>query len=493
MDFDVTHLIREIWSKIGLLPWNWIAPGIHITLATIAAAHAMLFKRDPRAALGWVTVCLFIPFAGPILYYMFGINRIHTHARMLANRSFKIRVGFERGHLKNKTNNLVSQEHDPAAQKFIRVSDNVTYRPLVSGNSIDMLVNGGQAYPAMLEAINNAVDHIFLATYLLESDHIGEAFLDALVAAHRRGVKVRVILDGIGALYSWPRMSHKLRKDGIPVELFLPPKLLPPTFSVNLRNHRKILVTDNKLGFTGGMNIGARHLVDPISGHGTVDLHFRFQGQVVSQLSDIFTEDWKFITGEDFDVPETPQLQTGEAYCRCVSDGPNDDLDKIALVMMGCISAAQHQITIITPYFLPSREMIASLQSAVLRGVDVAIILPIKSNLRFIDWATRNMLWELLQYEVKVNYQALPFAHTKLFIVDEIVAHIGSANFDPRSFRLNFELNVEIIDTQSIMQLVKYAEDIRNLSTEITLKEVDDRSIPIRLRDSFFWLFMPYL
>ena len=241
------------------------------------------------------------------------------------------------------------------------------------------------------------------------------------------------------------------------------------------------------------MNIGARHLVDPIGGHGTVDLHFRFQGQVVSQLSDIFTEDWRFVTGEDINVAGIPQLQTGEAYCRCVSDGPNDDLDKIALVMMGCISAAQHQITIITPYFLPSREMIASLQSAVLRGVDVAIILPIKSNLRFIDWATRNMLWELLQYEVKVYYQALPFAHTKLFIVDEIVAHIGSANFDPRSFRLNFELNVEIIDTQSIMQLVKYAEDIRNRSTEITLKEVDDRSIPIRLRDSFFWLFMPYL
>lgn len=493
MSLDVMPFIQEAWSKIGLLPWGWLAPVIHIILAAIASIHAMLFKRDPRAALGWVTASLFIPYMGPVLYYMFGINRIHTHARMLAKRSFKIQVGFERGHLKVRTNSLISQEHDLAVQTFIRVSDNVTNRPMLSGNVIDILVNGEQAYPAMLEAINNAIDHVFLATYLFESDQVGEAFLDALVAAHRRGVKVRIILDGIGALYSWPGITHRFHKAGLRVELFLPPKLLPPSLSVNLRNHRKILVVDNKLGFTGGMNIGSRHLAGLISGGGTVDLHFRFQGQVVSQLSDVFIEDWRFITGENINIPITSQLQAGEAYCRCISDGPNDDLDKISLVMMGFISAAKQQITIITPYFLPSREMVVSLQAAVVRGVDVIIILPVKSNIRFVDWATRNMLWELLQYGVKVYYQAPPFAHTKLFIVDEVIAHIGSANIDPRSFRLNFELNMEIISKEILSQLVMYAEDFRSNSTEITLKELDERSIPIRIRDSFFWLFMPYL
>ena len=161
--------------------------------------------------------------------------------------------------------------------------------------------------------------------------------------------------------------------------------------------------------------------------------------------------------------------------------------------MMGAISAAQDNVFIITPYFLPSREMISSLQSAALRGVDVAIILPRKSNLRFIDWATRNLLWELLQHGVKVYYQPPPFAHTKLFVVDGVYAQIGSANLDPRSLRLNFELNLEIYSAEFVEQLADYIRSIRQASREITLKEVDDRHLFVRLRDAACWLFMPYL
>ncbi len=494
MDFESTHLILEAWSKARVLPWHWIAPSVYITMATSAAIHAMLFKRDPRAALGWVAVSLFIPFAGPLLYYTFGINRIHTQARKLAHlRSFRIQVGYERGSLIVKDTDKITHELGPSIDKFIRISDHVTSRPLSSGNNVEILKNGEQAYPAMLAAINGAVNNVLLLTYLFESDHIGDSFVSALTEAHRRGVEVRVILDGVGALYSWPRMGRKLRHNGVPVANFLSPKLFPPTFSVNLRNHRKILVVDGKQGFTGGMNIGARHLVDTHKGLGTADLHFRLQGPVVTQLEDIFAEDWHFATGKAMEKLTPKQVVRGNSYCRCVSDGPNEDLDKISLVMMGAISAAQNNITIITPYFLPSREMIASLQSAALRGVDVVIILPKKSNLRFIDWATQNMLWELLQHEVKVYYQPPPFPHTKLFVIDKVYAHIGSANIDPRSFRLNFELNVEVIGGKSIVQLVNFANEIQHSSKAITLKEVDGRSLPIRLRDSTCWLFMPYL
>jgi cardiolipin synthase len=494
MDLETNHFIIEAWSKARLLPWHWIAPSAHIMMAIIAVAHAMLFKRDPRAALGWVSISLFIPFLGPLLYYMFGINRIHTQARKLAHlRSFRIQVGYERGSLIVKDTDTIAQELGPSLDKFIRISDHVTSRPLLSGNKVEILENGEQAYPAMLAAINDAVNNVMLVTYLFESDHIGESYVNALTEAHQRGVKVQVILDGVGALYSWPSMGRKLRDKGIPVAYFLSPKLLPPTFSVNLRNHRKILVVDGIQGFTGGMNIGARHLVDAHKGLGTTDLHFHLQGPVVTQLEDIFAEDWQFTTGKALEKLTPNQEVRGDSYCRCISDGPNDDLDKISLIMMGSISAAQHNITIITPYFLPSREMIASLQSAALRGIDVDIILPKKSNLRFIDWATRNMLWELLQHNIKVYYQPPPFPHTKLFVVDEVYAHIGSANMDPRSFRLNFELNVEVLGGECIVQLVNYAQEIRRNSNEITLQDVDERSLPTRLRDSTCWLFMPYL
>lgn len=493
MDPDSNNVILELWTGVRLLPWHWIAPGVHFVLAPLAAVHAMLFKRDPRAALGWVSVCVFFPLAGPLLYYMFGINRIQTQARKLAHRRpFRLQPGYERG-ARGSRPASIAQELVPPLNNFVHVSDCVTSRPLTAGNAITMLQNGEQAYPAMLDAIHGAASRVLLATYLFESDAIGRAFVDALASARQRGVEVRVIVDGVGELYSWPRMSRTLRRAGIRVERFMPPRLLPPAVSVNLRNHRKILVVDGEHGFTGGMNIGARHLLETTSGRRTVDLHFRVQGPVVVQLEAIFAEDWRFASGEDLRFAKTKHVLKGLTYCRCISDGPNDDLDKISLVMMGAISAAQREVMIITPYFLPSREMIASLQSAALRGVDVAIILPQKSNLRFVDWATRNLLWELLQHEVKIYYQPPPFAHTKLFVIDGVYAQIGSANLDPRSLRLNFELNLEVIDAECVAGLADYARAIRHLSSKITLQKIDRRPLAARIRDAACWLFMPYL
>lgn len=160
---------------------------------------------------------------------------------------------------------------------------------------------------------------------------------------------------------------------------------------------------------------------------------------------------------------------------------------------MGTISAAQHEIFIVTPYFLPSREMIASLQSAALRGVAVTVILPRRSNLPFVDWATRNLLWELLQYGVSVFYQPPPFAHTKLFIVDGVYAQVGSANMDPRSLRLNFELNLELSGATNVGRLAEYTRKKCHAATQVSLHEIEERGLAVRLRDAACWLFLPYL
>lgn len=493
MDLDPNRILTDIWLNIRLLPWHWFAPAAHLFLAISAAIHAMLYKRDSRAALGWITICLFIPFIGPLFYYMFGINRIQTQARKLASlHQFRLRVGYERGTRGGKVITTVD-EHTLPLQRFVQISDHVASRPLVAGNTVDILQNGEQAYPEMLAAINNASSRVFLVSYLFESDAVGEAIVEALISAHRRGVEVRVIVDGIGELYSWPRMSRVLHRAGVPVARFLPPKLLPPTISINLRNHRKILAVDSDHGFTGGMNIGVRHLAESMSGKATTDLHFHLRGAVVGQLEDVFIEDWRFVTGEELAASELTAKSSGKIYCRCITDGPNEDLDKISLVLMGAISAARHEIFIVTPYFLPSREMIASLQSAALRGVTVTIILPQNSNLPFVDWATRNLLWELLLHGVRVYYQPPPFSHAKLFIVDGIYAQIGSANMDPRSLRLNFELNMEVIGSECVDRLVEYSRYRHSRSSEITLQEIDQRGLLTRLRDATCWLFSPYL
>lgn len=486
-------LVNKFLLLASSLPWHWILLVLHIVLATMATVHAMLYKRDPRAALGWVSVCLFFPLVGPVAYYMFGVNRIQTQARKLVNkRAFKIKVGFERG-------SIDTSEHDEPVQlsstleRIMHASEHVTSRPLTSNNSLSLLHNGEQAYPAMLEAITKAQQEILLVTYLFDADATGEAFIRALMAAQKRGVRVHVIVDGVGEMYSWPCASRRLRRAGVKVARFLPPRLFPPALSINLRNHRKILVVDGQTGFTGGMNISDRHLVQLESVQRTVDLHFKLRGAIVSQLRDVFVEDWRFITAENLPLSSTELCDQGLAHCRCVTDGPNNDLDKITLILMAAISAATHNVCIITPYFLPSREMIASLQSAALRGVEVSIILPLKSNIRVVDWATRNLLWELLHHQVKVYYQPLPFAHTKLFIVDEQYVQVGSANLDPRSLRLNFELNLEMHGSPCIQELVDYFYAIRQQSTRVRLQDVDERSLLVRIRDSVCWLFMPYL
>ena len=475
------------------MSWNWLIIAAHLVLSLPAAVHAMLYKRDPRAALGWVAACLFFPFLGPLSYYMFGINRIQTHARKLAHASlFRLRISHERGAIPGDSL-TDTQGLAPHLKRLVHVSDRVTSHPLTAGNKIEILQNGEQAYPAMLAAINGAVDHVLLITYLFESDVIGEAFVAALTAAHQRGVKVLVIVDGIGELYSRPRISRQLCRAGIRAVRFLPPKLLPPSFFINLRNHRKILVVDGEYGFTGGMNIGARHLLASTGRRRTRDLHFRLQGPAVTQLQAIFAEDWRFVTGESLALKDTTHEARGSISCRWISDGPNEDLDRISLILMGAISAAQREIVIITPYFLPSREMIASLQSAALRGVDIAIILPEQSNLRFIDWASRNLLWELLLHDAKVYYQPPPFAHTKLFVVDGVYAQVGSANIDPRSLRLNFELNLEIIGADAVAPIAEYSGHIRRHSIPVTLAEVEGRRLAARIRDAACWLFLPYL
>lgn len=465
--------------------------GAVLTLGS--AGHALLFKRDPRASWGWIAVCFLFPVVGPLLYLLFGINRVQTRAKRLTqNLPFLYPVTHHRPEIPLADHPKADLGFED--RKIARISDTVTRRPLVAGNRIDLLRNGEEAYPAMLEAIEEAGRYVYLSTYILESNQTGRQFVDSLARARSRGVDVRVLLDGIGELYSFPRSGRLLKKQGVRFARFLPPRLMPPSAHVNLRNHRKILVTDSRAAFTGGMNIGDRHLAGVEDNPSRViDLHFRAIGPVVRQMEEAFLKDWAFATGEE-ETPAAPApVPAGTAVCRTIVDGPGEDLDKLAMILLGAVSAAQHQILIVTPYFLPSREMVGALQAAALRGVEVAVLLPAKNNLPFVHWATRNMLWELLQWGVRIYYQPPPFVHTKLFVVDGRYAQIGSANLDPRSLRLNFELVMELFDAEMAGHLAAHVEICRSRSRRVSLDEVESRSFPVKLRDSLAWLFSPYL
>ncbi len=475
---------------------NWVLVAFHTCAGFATAGHALLHKRDPRAALGWIAVCLTFPFAGPLLYFLFGINRVRTRARELNQRS---RFGLYAGYEPIEETVAPSPGQLPLPSHFrelIRVSGAVTERPLTWSNQIQPLHNGEQTYPAMLEAIEGAQQRLFLSSYIVETNITGRQFIHALARAAQRGVDVRVMIDGIGEWYSLPRASTLLKDRGLRVARFLPPRLLPPSLHINLRNHRKILVADGCIGFAGGMNIGDRHLAErQDNASRVVDMHFRLTGPIVAEIEQVFLSDWSFVTGEP-PSPLSPPICTvasGSAICRAIVDGPNEDLGKLATILVGAIALARRKIAIMTPYFLPFQALIAALQAAALRGVEVIIILPAQSNLPYVHWATRNMLWQLLRWGVQIYYQPPPFAHTKLFLVDKHYVQIGSANLDPRSLRLNFELAIEVYDKAFSQSLAAYVSTIQKQSQAVTLEDLDNRPLLVQTRDALAWLFSPYL
>jgi len=459
-----------------------------ILLSIYCAGHALLWKRDSRAALGWIAVSLLLPGLGGLLYLLFGVNRIKAKGRHLRRR-WPIPDN--------------SDLDDPALTAdwpsehfgFTRLSRKVTRRRFVQGNRIELLVNGEEAYPAMLEEIAGARDSIGLCTYIFDSDRVGLQFVDALADAAARGVDVKVLVDGVGEIYSRPRISRLLTEKGVPTARFLPWDRWRRFLHLNLRNHRKILLVDGKLAFTGGMNIGVRHLAEADGNpKKALDLHFRVRGPVVADIEQAFLEDWSFATGvnclrsEPLDLP-----WAGDLLARVIIDGPNEDFEKLRWMYMGAANAARESVRVMTPYFIPDRELMASLNAAALRGVTVEIVLPERSNIPFVGWATDAMLWQVLEHGVQVYRQPAPFTHSKLFVVDDCYAIVGSGNFDARSLRLNFEFNLEIYGEEFVSVLARHVDKAKARSALLTLAEIDGRPLAIKLRDGFARLFAPYL
>jgi cardiolipin synthase len=453
---------------------------LHVGFAAVAAGHALLTKPDPHSAFGWILVCWLFPLAGPGLYALFGINRVRARAKQL------------RGGLPTIRDDCRPDDSDEFAAQLTRIGNAVTQWSRIEGNAIEPLENGENAFPRMLSAIAGARRSVWLTTYIFETDPVGRQFIDALAAAAARGVQVRVLVDGVGEWYSWPHAVPLLRRAAVRAERFLAPRLLPtPRLAINMRNHRKLLIADGELAFLGGMNIGGREV-----GHAAhrrmADLHFQVRGPIIGQLARAYAIDWQFAAREELGaVPAA--APAGSAVCRVITDGPDEDNDKLLYVIVGALSVARHQILIMTPYLIPQPELTSALQAAALRGVDVCLVIPERSNLRYVDWASRRWLRPLLERGVRIFLQPTPFSHTKLLVVDGAYAQIGSANLDPRSLRLNFEIAVEIYSAETCRPLVEYVSVAREKSTLYTLEHARSQPWASRTRNSLAWLLSPYL
>ncbi len=454
----------------------------------LASGHALLHKRDVRAATLWIGLTWLMPVLGPLLYLILGVNRIRRRALSLGVEKVAKSLEDFDGPAFEGTQDVIA---------LARVVGRVVVKPLALSNSVQPLINGDEAFPAMLAAIDSAEQSIGLVSYIFDNDASGVKFATALGAAVKRGVAVRVLVDAAGTRYSWPPITRRLNGLGIRFAKFLPASLLTPwrVATINLRNHRKVLVVDGTIGFAGGMNIRHGNVLSDHPRSPVQDLHFRVQGPVVSQLQDAFVSDWAFTTGEILDGDAWfPELTgQGNVVARVIPDGPDADFEKARWTLLAALAEAQSSVQILTPYFLPDLALVTALNLAALRGVRVDIVLPSKSNLPFVHSASRATWWQILEFGCHIWLTAPPFDHSKLMVVDSEWVLFGSANWDARSLRLNFELNVECYCRDLARELTTIVNRKLRDAHEVTIADADARTTAGKLRDGAARLFSPFL
>jgi cardiolipin synthase len=471
--------------------FEWTAFILTGVVGLIVSGHALLYKREARSALLWLLVVWFLPVLGAVLYLLIGINRLQRRAQRLRDAA-TLPPASEPVEGEDQTDSLADKDLGGLA----RLVHQVTSQPLLAGNHITPLVNGVQAYPAMLDAIARARHSIALATYIFDRDGIGDEFVQALLAAQRRGVSIRILIDDVYVRLVRGSAFKFLKAAGLNVVSFNPPVLPARLHAANLRNHRKLLIVDGQVGFTGGMNIHRPYWRPDRPATAFRDLHFRVEGPVVRHMVETFTDDWYFTTGERLDTKfwgeEGPQ-PAGPALARGIEAGPDETLDRLRWVFLGALNVARQTVRIWTPYFVPDQSLLAALSTAALRGVEVDILTPVENNHPLVQWAGRAHYWQVLEHGARIWERPGPFDHSKLMVVDSRWVCIGSANWDARSLRLNFEFNLEVYDTALAQQLEALFQEARQEAALVTADQLRARPLPIRLRDGAARLFSPML
>lgn len=472
--------------------WYWLLLAVEIICIALAMSHVLLKQTDARSASFWAVIICFVPFVGAFFYAIFGINSLRRRGQKYRSDAEVDKTAMD-DVCPIDTCEVVSNlnELHGLAETLGRVSRLC----FTGGNRVEILHNGDEAMSIMLEAIKSAQKSITLSSYIFETTGIGEKFIEELSKAQTRGVAVRVMVDDAGTRYSWPPVTRILRKLGVTAKRYMPLRFVLRILTMNLRNHRKILVVDGRIGFTGGMNIRQGIMRSENPRNPLQDMHFKVEGPVVRQLQRVFAEDWAFCAGEILEGEIWyPDLKpVGDVAAIGIPDGPDEDMEIMPKAIFAALSAAKREVCVLTPYFLPSPTLIWALDLASLRGVKVTIITPKNNNIPFVRWAARTQYPSMLDKDVHIYEMEGHFDHSKFMTVDGSWSLIGSTNWDPRSLRLNFEFNLACFDETLAGQLNAVFAAKLQQSKAVTMEDLNAASLFERLRDGVARMFMPLL
>jgi cardiolipin synthase len=463
-------------------------------LLTLLLVPWALFQKRKQSVsmLAWIAAIVTLPYAGGILFLLFGINRVERRAALkMASREQIGRLvpGLARFQL------LPGEALEPQVQRLLRLAERVSTTKCCFGNSVEILSDTNRTLGLIEQAIRSARESVHLEYYIFQPDKTGYRLRDLLISKAAEGVKVRFLFDGIGSMFLGRRFLRPMLDAGITVASALPGASFRERWSINLRNHRKIVIADGTVGFTGGMNIGDEYVGRNRRLGYWRDTHLRLQGPAVLQLQQVFAEDWFFATGEQPTGSDwyPPTEQAGDQLAQVVAGGPDGDVDVFHSLFFAAINEASDRITLATSYFIPTPALVTALETAANRGVRVRLMMPAIGEHRWMVVAGRGYYESLLESGVEIyEYQRGPL-HCKTLTIDGLWSLVGTPNFDSRSLLLNFEVGAVLYGPKAAGQLEEqFADDLRQ-STRVELATFRRRSRFFKLSEQVLKLFSPVL
>jgi cardiolipin synthase A/B len=475
-------------------------PGILsiLYLLTIISVCLMIVfeNRSPVKTLSWVLVVLFVPILGIIFYVFFGQTyrklKIFSKKNILDLEQLTSFAAFQVNSLPERMETESEAIREKVHLMKLMLSNNKS--ALTEFNTIELLINGTNTFPSMLDAIKGAKSFINMEFYRFESDDLGMKFCEALMTKAKEGVRVRIIYDDVGSWSLSNDIIKRMRNSGVEIFPFMPVRFPWLTSKINFRNHRKILVVDGNKGFIGGLNIANKYL-HGMKGIGSWrDTHLVIKGESVATLNSVFLVDWYFVS--DILLADEPghfdfEVVPDRCWIQMASSGPDSDWANIMQVYFSAIATARKSIYISTPYFSPDESILNAMKTASLSGVDVQMILPFKSDSVVAYWNTMSYIEELLEAGVKIFLYKNGFNHSKYILVDNVFASVGSANVDMRSFDLNFEVAALIYSENFASRLLKVFYDDIAGSEPVTYDAWMKRRRITRYKESLSRIFGP--
>ncbi|MGL5506884.1 MAG: cardiolipin synthase [Paraclostridium sp.] len=476
----------------------------------VLSINIILENRDPAKTMAWLLIFIVLPGIGLIIYGVLGRNirkrKIFNTQKLASdikeNNLFKnmqsIEELVELEQISIKNNKLLDdRNYEEIKKKVVSLLLNTGKFPFTTNNDVRIFIDGNEKFESLLKDIEDAKEHIHLEYFIIKNSEIGVKIKDLLIKKAKEGVKVKILYDDVGCWRFWfhRKFFYEMKKSGIEVVPFLPATFPLIGGKLNYRNHRKIVVIDGFIGYTGGINIGDEYMGKNKKFGYWRDTHIRIEGSSVYMLQMVFLTDWYYTTKKpEFEQRYFPKLEhKGDTMIQVVATGPDSDWEAIHYAYFSAICNAKKRVYIETPYFIPDESLLRALKSAALSGVDVRIIFPSIADHKIVHQASYSYFDDILRSGGKVYLYNKGFIHSKVVIIDDKIASTGSANMDLRSFMLNFEINAFIYDEEIIKKITSdFFEDIKN-SREIDLDDFAKRPLIKKWAESVARLFSPIL